>query len=334
MRPEIIDYISKITEEEQYALEKSSSFDKKRYSKSGRFIIERRRMSQMSFGDYNTPVCLIAHPRFQEFPEHSHDYIEIMYVCNGSITHVFEKEKVCLHADEMIVLGKNAKHAIMNTGENDIGINLVISSELFESLFYSMRQNSQLRGQALEMLFQKNSTQYLLFSAKESIALRALMESIISTVFCEKNTDGFLLQQSLSLLLSHLACLLDRKSERKAVDQTELIKKKVLDYIHTSYSSATLTEAAKMLGFSAPYLSNRIHEIFGQNFKDLLMQERFITACELLCTTELPINEITARVGYQNISYFHKQFKNRYEMTPNAYRIKHRTYLKNHFSHT
>ena len=323
MRPEIIDYLSQITEEEQYALEQSASFDKKRYSKPGRFIIERRRLSQLSFGDSNTPVCLIAHPRFQEFPRHSHDFIEIMYVCNGSITHIFGDERIRLCADEMIILGKNAEHAILNTEENDIGINLVISTDLFETLFYTMRRNSQLQGQALEELLHKNSTSYLLFSAKESIALRALMESIISTVFCEKNTDGYLLQQSLSLLLSQLVFLTE-KDKRNTVDQTEISKKKLLDYLHTSYSTATLTEAAGMLGLSVSYLSSRIHELFGEGFKELLMKERFSVACELLCTTDLPISDIIIQVGYQNVSYFHKQFKHRYGMTPNAYRVKHK----------
>ena len=40
--------------------------------------------------------------------------------------------------------------------------------------------------------------------------------------------------------------------------------------------------------------------------------------------TELPVEEIAINVGYENQSYFYRQFKARYEMTPNQYRIIHK----------
>ena len=40
----------------------------------------------------------------------------------------------------------------------------------------------------------------------------------------------------------------------------------------------------------------------------------------LLSATSMPVGEIINRVGYENSSYFHKEFKRRYGMTPNRYR--------------
>jgi len=244
-------------------------------------------------------------------------------VCNGTITHVFDEEKISLQTDEMILLGKNCTHSILNTGADDIGINLIISVELFDALLSTMRRNSHIQGQELEALLLSDGTPYLTFSAKQSISIRALMETIISMVFCEKNTNGYLLRQALSLLLSELAFFMDRK-EKNSVNQREFMKQKLLSYLHTTYTTATLTEAAKMFGCSVPHLSRWTYESFGKNFKELLLQERFSAACELLCTTDLPIKKITERIGYQNHSYFHKQFKNRYGVTPDVYRSEHK----------
>ena len=44
----------------------------------------------------------------------------------------------------------------------------------------------------------------------------------------------------------------------------------------------------------------------------------------LLLETNLPVEEIAAAVGYENQSYFHRQFKARYGMTPAKYRREHR----------
>ena len=52
----------------------------------------------------------------------------------------------------------------------------------------------------------------------------------------------------------------------------------------------------------------------------LLMEERFTAAEKMLMTTDIPIGDIINNVGYENSSYFHKEFKDRYGMPPNEYR--------------
>ena len=40
-----------------------------------------------------------------------------------------------------------------------------------------------------------------------------------------------------------------------------------------------------------------------------------------MCDTDLPISDIIAAVGYENNSYFHRVFKERYGVTPRAFRV-------------
>ncbi len=109
-------------------------------------------------------------------------------------------------------------------------------------------------------------------------------------------------------------------ADTSEISYDEKLKKKILNYIRTSYSTATLTEAAHMMGLSPSYLSRTVCNVFGQSFKDLLMAERFEAARELLRSTTMPIGDIINRVGYENSSYFHKEFRRRYGQTPGAYR--------------
>ena len=44
-------------------------------------------------------------------------------------------------------------------------------------------------------------------------------------------------------------------------------------------------------------------------------------AVELMCDTDLPISDVIAAVGYENNSYFHRVFKERYHVTPRAFRL-------------
>ena len=323
MQRQIIEQLSEITEEEQYILIPEHHSPRSLYAKPGRVIIERRHVSHLSFGEATAPICLRPHPRFREFPNHSHDFIEIMYVCSGRITHVFGRQKLSLNTDELIVLGRDTRHSILAAGKNDIGINLIISTELFEQVIHSLRQNSQLPGKTFESLLKRDGLPFCVFDASDSLAVRNLMETMIHEVICQRQRDGYILQQSLNLLLCYLASMEAAKSPESQESYDEKLKKKILNYIRTSYSTATLTEAAHMMGLSPSYLSRTVCAVFGQSFKDLLMAERFEAARELLRSTNMPIGDIINRVGYENSSYFHKEFRRRYGQTPGAYRKSH-----------
>ncbi len=320
MQKSVIEYLSKTTEEEQYILVQENPSHRSFYAKPGRFIIERRHISNLSFGESTAPICMRPHPRFREFPVHSHDFIEMMYVCSGSITHVFGNLEVTLNTNDLIILGRETKHSILSAGQNDIGINLIISTDLFETLLNALRTQSRLSTQTLESLLNRGGLPFFVFNSSDSVAVQNLMDSMISSFIFEKNADGYILRQSLNLLLCYL-CGLSGDGAGAALDNyEEALKKKIMNYIQTSYSTATLSEAAQMMGLSAPYLSRLICQAFGKNFKTLLMEARFSAACELLCSTRMPVGEIINQVGYENNSFFHKEFKRRYGMTPNSYR--------------
>ena len=68
-------------------------------------------------------------------------------------------------------------------------------------------------------------------------------------------------------------------------------------------------------------LSKMIKKNTGFNFKELLQRKRLNKAVELMCETDLPISDIIAAVGYENGSYFHRVFKERYHTTPRAFRV-------------
>ena len=318
MRENILSTLKNVNEEEQFILIENAPDPKEIYSRSGRFIIERRRISSLSLGESTAAICIRKHPRFCDFPLHSHDYVEMMYVCEGSITHKIGGETVTLHSDDLLILGKDAKHSISSASENDIGINLIISTELFEDAYNKMRKNSQLSNGKIEDLLRGEDVSYCVFCAADCLPVQNIMESMISSVICEGNAAGYVLRQSVNLLICYLSSLFpDAPAD---TSRKEKMKKRILGYIESSYRTATLTEAADMLGLSPSYLSRITCEYFGVSFKKLLTSIRFETACSLLSETELSIGDIIDRVGYENSSYFHKEFKKRFGTTPNNFR--------------
>ena len=320
MREDIIKKLSELTAEELTDTVSADSSKMNIYPKSGRFIIERRTVSSISTGEATAPICLRVHRRFHEFPEHTHDFIEMMYVCTGSITHRIGKHTVNVNVGDIIVLGKGAKHSVEQSDLGDIGVNIIISADLFEIMLNSIRHDSTIKTTLLQRFLDNSSDRFHVFRTSQSIEITNLLENIIHSTLVRQSKDDYLLEQSVRLLCCYLCALSDSPAEDSEVSYIERNKRKIMKYIRTSYSTATLTESARMLGLSPTYLSRWIHVNFEMSFKDLLMNERFSVACDLLRTTDTPIGDIIVHIGYENSSYFHKEFKKRFGITPNAYR--------------
>ena len=69
-----------------------------------------------------------------------------------------------------------------------------------------------------------------------------------------------------------------------------------------------------------PYLSKITKELFGKSFKELVVDEKMERAHTAFISTELSVGDVIRSVGYENESYFHREFKKRYGLTPLAIR--------------
>ena len=85
----ILDKLSPITEEEQEILQGRQSIDRSLYMDGSRDIISGRKLLE---GD--KLIMVRPHTRLIHFPEHTHDYVEIVYMCQGSTTHIVNDERI------------------------------------------------------------------------------------------------------------------------------------------------------------------------------------------------------------------------------------------------
>lgn len=82
----------------------------------------------------------------------------------------------------------------------------------------------------------------------------------------------------------------------------------------------SVKKAAEVLSVNANYLSTVFKREMGLSFIDFVNRERINQAEALLTKTSLPISRIAITVGYNNTSYFAKQFIRFKGKTPTDYR--------------
>ncbi len=100
--------------------------------------------------------------------------------------------------------------------------------------------------------------------------------------------------------------------------------KKVFDYIEANYHEGiTSSDVAEAVGYSSAYLTNQVAKQTGEPINVWIVKRRMVAALPLLENTNETIEEISAKLGYQNASHFSRQFSKHYGLSPANWRKKH-----------
>lgn len=95
----------------------------------------------------------------------------------------------------------------------------------------------------------------------------------------------------------------------------------VTDYIRLHYADAALNNSriAEKLGYHPYHLSALMKRSTGRTLHESLLEHRIRIAKDLLLTTELDVNTVAWKCGFNSTAYFIKQFKTRVGTTPKQY---------------
>ena len=115
--------------------------------------------------------------------------------------------------------------------------------------------------------------------------------------------------------------LLEMLRERPG-DSASRIMEQVTGHIHSHYSDPQLTNEAiaGVFGYHPNYLSQLFKERTGSTLHGYLLHYRIRMAKNLLLTTQLDINTVSWKCGFNSCAYFIKQFHHHTGLTPRQYR--------------
>ena len=111
------------------------------------------------------------------------------------------------------------------------------------------------------------------------------------------------------------------KFQEDEQSEGSIIMKRILDYIGQNYyKQLKLEDVAEQVYITPAYLGIIFKKETGENFTTYLTELRMRKAKELLLDVRININEIAYKVGYNNVRYFSRIFKENVGITPKEYR--------------
>lgn len=315
MHTDLLKQLSVITPEEQKILNGETDIDRNIYLLDKSNIVH----SQPFLGDHKL-ITVRPHTRFVHFPEHSHDYVEAIYMCSGETTHIINGTPITLKTGELLFLTPRARQEIYPAGVNDIAINFVIRPLFFQQAINMMGgEESPVKKFVISTLTDSTSmTGYLHFEVSDILPIQNTIESLVWTLLNDVPDRRKINQTAMGFLLLLLMNYTDRITH-KNIEEDLIIK--TLSYIEDHYVNGTLKALADKVHYDYTWLSREIKKHTGKTYTELIQEKRLSQSCWLLKNTRLNVDEIARKVGYENVSYFHRAFQKKYGTSPRKYRI-------------
>ena len=125
--------------------------------------------------------------------------------------------------------------------------------------------------------------------------------------------------QALMLKLENtFAELANPETPEKNLDLSAKLRRYIDEHFHEP--SLSIVELADYLGVSTGHLSRSYKKDTGETVLNYINSKRIEAAKHLLADTDIPLQEIVHKIGYLDVSSFHRKFKSMVGITPGAYR--------------
>lgn len=241
------------------------------------------------------------------------DFCVLIYVIDGCIYVTEGDTDYEVNAGELLIL-KNGVHHFgkkkINKGTKWIFVHFRISADCNASPFYP---------DASPLGAYDTTAESILTLPKFLNSVSARFEKELKTfIECTQSDDAYkkwFINQRLFLLLSSLAVSTQGFSNNLTL--SDRICRYLSDNIGVPFSSENIE---KRFYLSYKYMSHLFKKEKGVTMQQYHNSVRMDEACRLLCSTLMSISEIADKLGFSDVLYFSRCFRNYTGKSPSAYR--------------
>lgn len=250
---------------------------------------------------------------------HNHDFFEMNYVYRGTLHNTVENVEVTEGENSLMLLSPRAKHLSHTCSNEDIVFNFLIKREAVEKIFLQIFSESEYVCRFfMDSLYNiSQRPPYLLFCCTSEI--QELLHTMIEEFFHENS----FYQSILVAKMIELFSMLSREYAR--INGALIVRKDDFsvsfnEYMERYYPEAALSDAAEFFGYTSSSFSRLIRSRFQKTFSQILRETRIKYACRYLTYSSIPIEQIAEIVGYQDVNYFYRIFREEMNISPVKYR--------------
>lgn len=271
---------------------------------------------------------------------HQHQYFEIMYAHSGSfVLQIFSpdkktQKKEIIHAGQFVLLDGFTFHRVLLNNDADCFIYNIELNPREPVEFDPFGVNSMLKIN-YEYLFKRtnlkqiadNTEGYMILNDSQQVSDN-LQEMILLLTAGITNADEAL---AVKLAEAKLFNEISKCLVPLSVGTLSYIRKTNAYILENYKRNINIDEIVQKIGLSKAYLQRQYKKHTGKTILEAINSVRAKHAAELLVRTDLTINKIAERVGFNNKNQFNYEFKMIYGDTPSNYRKSNISTIDHHY---
>lgn len=253
------------------------------------------------------------------YPIHWHEEMEIIKVQSGKGSFYVDGNEYVAQAGDIIVLRPFVMHSINRLSNNDMEIEAIVFNlrllETGEADMCTLKYFAPLLNEkhSVPCIVRTTDSWYHPFD-----------QSMTSILMCDVNKEGAELDIKANLywIFYHIYNnRLMNVAPNIAEDKRLYTVRRALEFIRAEYmNEITIEKIARHCEYSEFYVMKLFKQFTGESCVDYVNGYRLTVAGRQLRDTKDDVATIAYQVGYNNVSYFNRQFKRHYSMTPREFR--------------
>lgn len=217
--------------------------------------------------------------------------------------------------NDLIYLKPGSFFLVHNFSEDARLVYIVFSSAFVEKNAYGMRRLS-VPTQSFNPILHINDEQAEVITMFSDLLNKAI-NCTPSMLSSERMVHVFnLIHQT----YSELFATSDKKQAHLQDRKTEIYQEYNELVLHHYHEWHHVAEYAEALCITVPHLCSTIKNASGRTAGDIIVDAILMDAKAQLKITTLPIKEIAASLGFENVAFFNRFFKSHVGVTPKIYR--------------
>ena len=256
---------------------------------------------------------------------HTHDFIEIVYICDGNGTQLVNNVSYELKKGDLLFINYKQTHSIVPSESGLAFYNLMIRPELFgESLVNSENAFEILSLTAFEDFASSVDKESPFVSLDEKSMEKT--DSLFAMLYDEYRAARPGRNTMLNSIVVVLLLFIFRAMSKGISREYKLfgsVANDILSYIESHcQEKLTLQDLAERCFYTPSYFSRLFKDTYSMTLTEYITKARIDKSIELLKNKDLSVDEICYQVGFTDKTRFYKHFREQTGDTPAEYRKK------------
>ncbi len=253
-----------------------------------------------------------------EITQHTHDFIEFVYMLKGKSVHTLDGREHLLNSGDLLIINYNQTHSF-NGDPNAKFCNILIKPSFIDNSLKECNDLFLLFDTPHYNEFKKfvnNKCNFIKFSPEE----KNCFEHMLLMLHKEQNDEALGSTATIQSGINFLLTLIFRKMCESSNEEFDGFKN-ILEYIEKNYyQNISAKDLSVLCHYNPSYFSRVFKKYTGITFSEYLKKIRITNACRLIRESDMNIGNIYDKVGYTNKTNFYRHFKQIVGKTPLEYK--------------